>query len=39
LTVVARSFEELASAVGAVADAVEAEDGEALKTQLRRQAV
>jgi hypothetical protein len=37
--VVARSFGELASAAGAVADAVEAEDGGALKTPLRRQAV
>jgi hypothetical protein len=38
VTVVARAFGELASAAGAVADSVEAEDGEALKTPLRRQA-
>jgi len=39
VTVVARAFGELAAAAGALADAVEAEDREASKTQLRQQAV
>ena len=39
VTVVARAFAELASAAGAVADAVEAEDRELAAEQLRQRAV
>ena len=39
VTVVARAFAELASAAGALADAVEAEDRELAAGQLRSQAV
>ena len=39
VTVVARAFGELASAAGAVADAVEAEDRELAAEQLRQRAV